>query len=162
MTSLDAIINESKDVREVKRALSVKMIQQGMPTLQISTLLNVSLQYISKWKIAYASEGVESLSIAYKGKKSYLSKEQKIEVLQWIAQHETLKIEELITHVDETYHIIFQSKQSYYTLLEEGGMSYHKSEAVNPRHNTTKVLMKREEIKKNYWRSKKKLRQGIL
>jgi hypothetical protein len=41
-------------------------------------------------------------------------------------------------------------------------MSYHKSEAVNPRHNTDKVLIKREEIKKNCWRSKKKLRQGIL
>jgi transposase len=116
MTSLDTIINESKDAREVKRALSVKMTQKGMPTAQISTLLNVSLQYISKWKMAYASEGAESLSIHYQGKPSYLSQEQKQEIFQWIAQYETLKIEDLIAHIDETYHILFRSKQSYYTL----------------------------------------------
>ncbi len=43
MTSLDEIITESKDVREVKRALSVKMLQQGIPAAKISMILNVSL-----------------------------------------------------------------------------------------------------------------------
>jgi hypothetical protein len=31
MNSLDEIIKESKDVREVKRALSVKMVEEGLP-----------------------------------------------------------------------------------------------------------------------------------
>jgi hypothetical protein len=31
MNSLDEIINGSKDVREVKGALSVKMVEQGLP-----------------------------------------------------------------------------------------------------------------------------------
>src|SRR5262245_43755078 len=98
MTSLDEIINKSRDVREVKRALSVKMLHQGLSPAQISLLLNVSLQYISKWKVAYASEGVEALFVSYKGSKSYLTQEQQEEILQWIKQHVTLKIENLIAY----------------------------------------------------------------
>jgi putative transposase len=160
MTSLDEIINESRDVREVKRALSVKMVHQGISPEQISTLLNVSLQYISKWKVKYALEGVDALFVSYQGSKSYLTQEQKQEILQWVAQHSTLKIEEIIVHIEEKYQVIYQSKQSYYDLLEQGGMSYHRSEPVNPRHNTARVLVKREEIKKNFWHIKKKLLQA--
>ena len=158
MTNLDDIINTSKDVREVKRALSVKMLQHGLSPAQISTLLNVSVQYISKWKVAYESSGASTLFVAYKGSQSYLTPAQKQETLQWIAQHTTLKIEELIRHLEDTYQVVYQSKQSYYTLLEEGGMSCHRSAAANPRHDSTRVLVKREEIKKNSWHSKKKLR----
>ena len=148
MTSLDEIISTSKDVREVTRALSVKMIPQGLSPSQISTLLNVSLQYISKWKVSYESSGVSALFVAYQGSQSYLTPEQKQEILQWIAQHTTLKIEDFICHIADTYQVVYQSKQSYYALLEEGGMSYHPSAAANPRHDTTRVLEKREEIKK--------------
>jgi hypothetical protein len=51
MNSLDEIINGSLDVREVKRALSVKMVESGLTPAAVSELLNVSLQYISKWKV---------------------------------------------------------------------------------------------------------------
>ena len=53
MTSLDEIIDRSSDVREVKRALSVKMVMQGMTVTAVSELLNVSVQYVSKWKVKY-------------------------------------------------------------------------------------------------------------
>jgi transposase len=157
MTSVDEIINESKDVREVKRALSVKMVQQGIPPSQISNILNVSVQYVSKWKVKYDTEGLASLFISYKGSKGYLTPEQKQEVLRWISQHPALKIEEVIDHIEQKYQVIYQSKQSYYAFLEQGGMSYHRSTPVNPKHNTEKVLAKREEIKKNCWHIKKKL-----
>jgi hypothetical protein len=41
--------------------------------------------------------------------------------------------------------------------LEQGGMSYHRSEPGNPKHNPERVLAKREEIKKNFWHIKSKL-----
>src|SRR5881296_2433080 len=128
MTSVDEIINESKDVREVKRALSVKMVNQGITPVQISNILNVSVQYVSKWKVKYDIEGLSSLFISYKGRKGYLTQEQKQAVLRWISQHKTLKIEEIIAHIAHQYQVIYQSKQSYYDLLEQGGMSYHRSE----------------------------------
>jgi transposase len=157
MINVDEIINESKDVREVKRALSVKMVQHGIPPTQISHILNVSVQYVSKWKVKYDTEGLSSLFISYKGSKGYLTPEQKQEVLRWISQHQVMKIEEVITHIEQQYQVIYQSKQSYYDLLDQGGMSYHRSEPMNPKHNTDTVLERREEIKKNCWHIKKKL-----
>ncbi len=71
MNSLDEIINESKDVREVKRALSVKMVEEGLPPARVSALLNVSLPYVSKWKGIYEAEGGGGLLLGYHGGTSY-------------------------------------------------------------------------------------------
>ena len=44
--------------------------------------------------------------------------------------------------------MVYRSKQSYYDLLDAGGMSYHRSEKDNPKRDETQVLARREEIKK--------------
>jgi len=44
MNSLAQIIEETKDVRELKRALSVKMMLSGMASAQVSELLHVTPQ----------------------------------------------------------------------------------------------------------------------
>jgi putative transposase len=54
----------------------------------------------------------------------------------------------LIAHIAQNYGVTYQSKQSYYHLLDLGGMSFRRSEKVHPQHNPEKVLEKREEIKK--------------
>lgn len=56
MLSLDEIVNASGDVREVKRALSFKMLQNGLSALALSELLNVSVQWASKRKGKYQAE----------------------------------------------------------------------------------------------------------
>lgn len=148
MASVDEIISESKDVREVKRALSVKMVQQGMAPRQIGELLNVSVQYVSKWKLIYQAEGVGGLMLGYQGSHSYLNEDQRQEVIAWVNSHETLSVEELRDYLEITYGVVYQSKQSYYELLEAGGMSYHKSQKANPKRDEEKVQLRREEIKK--------------
>jgi putative transposase len=159
MTNLDEVINTSQDVREVKRALSVKMLQHGITPGQIHGLLHVSVQYVSKWKTQYAAHGVSSLLIAYKGKEGYLDAHQECAIVQWIQNQKTLSLEQLIAHMTHEYSITYKSKQSYYHLLDLGGMSFHRSEKVNPKHDTEKVLEKREEIKKNFWRIRQLSRQ---
>jgi hypothetical protein len=47
---IDEIINEAREAREGKRAVSVKMGQQGFRPAQICQVRNVSLQDVSKWK----------------------------------------------------------------------------------------------------------------
>jgi len=42
MQDLDEILNEATDAREVKRAVSGKMSQQGLSSAQICQVLNVS------------------------------------------------------------------------------------------------------------------------
>jgi transposase len=151
MRDLDELINEAMDGREVKRAVSVKMGQQGFRTAQICQVLNVSPQYVSKWKGQYEAEGVAALRLGYRGSEGYLREEQRREILQWIEAHQTLTVEAVRDYLEEHYGVVYQSKQSYYELLEAGGMSYHRSEKVNPKRDEVQVVARREEIKKN-WR----------
>jgi transposase len=150
VTSLDTIINESKDAREVKRALSVKMGMTGIAPAMISQVLNVSLQYVSKWKVIYEAEGAEGLGLGYQGSRGYLTDQEREAVIAWIGGHETLSVEALRDHLDADYEVVYQSKQSYYDLLEAGGMSYHKSEKANPKRDEAQVQARRDEIKKNW------------
>ena len=151
MQDLDEIINEATDAREVKRAVSVKMGRQGFRSAQICQVLNISPQYVSKWKGQYEAEGAVSLRLGYRGSESYLSEKQRAEITQWIEGRETLTVEAVRDYVEEHYGVVYQSKQSYYDLLEAGGMSYHRSEPVNPKRDEGQGLVRREEIKKN-WR----------
>ena len=77
MPSLDEIINTSSDVREVKRALSIKMLQNGLTALAVSELLNVSVQWVSKWKVKYEAEGTDGLALGYVGSAGYLTDQER-------------------------------------------------------------------------------------
>ena len=151
MNSLDQIIDDSNEAREVKRALAVKMQQNGIAPAQIAVLLNVSEQFVSKWKVRFEQLGVASLQLAYTGSRSFLSAQQRSAVVTWIGERETLSIEELAEHLETDYRVRYQSKQSLYELLSEGGMSWHKSEKRNPKRDGEQVEERREEIKKNCW-----------
>ena len=151
MHDLDEIINEAKEAREVKRAVSVKMSAQGFSPAQICHVLNVSLQYVSKWKGVYEAGGGAALRLGYRGSESYLQEEQRQAILQWIEARETVSVEAVRDYIEAQYGVVYRSKQSYYELLEAGGMSYHRSEKDNPKRDEAQVLARREEIKKN-WR----------
>ena len=58
-------------------------------------------------------------------------------------------------YVEAQYGVEYRSKQSYYELLEAGGMSYHRSEKHNPKRDEAQILARREEIKKNWHRTGK-------
>ncbi len=150
MTSLDEIINGSRDAREVKRAVCVKMAMSGMPTAQITEMLNVTPQYVSKWRVRYEQEGATSLLAGYRGSESYLTSEHRAEILSWIKSHATISVEAVRDYVEENYSVVYQSKQSYDDLLAAAGLSYHKSEKRNPKRDEALVLEKRAEIKKNW------------
>jgi len=150
MTSLDQIINESRDAREVKRAVCVKMAVSEMPTTQITGMLNVTQQYVSKWRVRYEQEGARSLLSGYRGGESYLTTAHRAEIQSWIKTHATISVAAVRDYVEENYGVVYQSKQSYYDLLQAAGLSYHKSEKRNPKRDEALVLEKRAEIKKNW------------
>ena len=158
MGSLEELIEETKDARELKRALSVKMMRNGMAATQVGELLQVTPQYVRKWHGRYAAEGVEGLRLGYRGSESYLSEEQHREIEEWIGAHETVTVEEVRDYIEAQYGVVYQSKQSYYDFLAAGGMSYHRSEKSNPKRDEVQVLARRGEIKKNWRRAKRRLR----
>ena len=155
METLDDIINDATDPRETKRALAVKMLQNGLAPQMIVSVLNVSEQYVSKWKIKYAQDGAAGLRLAYQGSASYLTEGQRDQVIAWIESHATLTIEAVRDYVETQFGVVYGSKQSYYDLLAAGNMSYHRTTSVNPKHDEVQVMAKRETIKKK-WRSIKR------
>ena len=149
MQDLDEIINEARDAREVKRAVRVKMSVQGFSPEQICRVLNVSLQYVSKWKGWYEASGGAVLRLGYRGSESYLGEAERQAIVQWIGTQETVSVEAVRDYIEEHYGVVYRSKQSYYELLEAGGMSYHRSEKHNPKRDEAQILARREESKKN-------------
>jgi putative transposase len=96
---------------------------------------------------------VEALRVGYRGSESYLSVEQRRELEDWLGAQETVTVEEVRDEIEARYGIVYQSKQSYYELLEASGLSYHRTEKGNPKRNAAQVLERREEIKKNWHRA---------
>jgi len=156
MDRLVQLIEETNDVRELKRALSVKLGEEGMTTEAIGAVLQVTARAVRKWRQRYEQEGVDGLHVRYRGSESYLSVAQRREIEDWLGAQETITVEEVRDEIEARYGIVYQSKQSYYELLDASGLSSHRTEKGNPNRNEAQVLERREEIKKNWHRGGKR------
>ena len=127
------------------------MLQNGLSATAVSELLKVSVQYVSKWKVKFEGEGASGLALGYVGSKGYLTEQERTATVAWIkACQPTLSVEQVRDYVEAEYEVVYESKQSYYDLLEAGGMSYHQTEKQNPKRDEGQVQARREEIKKNW------------
>jgi len=162
MLSLEEIIVNSKDTREVKRALAVKMVFGGISVKEIEAILLVSDSFISKWKLSYETEGAGSLLLKYKGKKSYLDEGSRVEVVQFLQTKTTFSIEELRDYLEANYQVVYKSKESYYRLLKEGGLSWKRREKVNPKRDEEQVEQKRQEIQNSLKERRDEIESGKL
>lgn len=142
MEELTDFIQANPDSRELKRALAVQMVKQNMAYSKIKEVLQVSISFISKWKKIYNEQGVEGLILKYKGSKSYLDKEQRTSVISWLQQKNYWHLQELVTEIEDKYEVIFASKQSYYSLFEEAGISWKKTQMSNPKKDPELVQKK--------------------
>ena len=157
MDRLAQLIEETTDVRELKRAVSVKLGEKGMATEAIGEVLQVTPRAVRKWRRRYEREGGEGLEVGNRGSESYLSIEQRQELEDWLGAQETITLEEVRDELEARYGIVYQSKQSYYDLLDASGLSYHRTEKGNPKRSEAQVLERREEITKNWHRGGKRL-----
>jgi transposase len=157
MDRLAQLIEETRDVRELKRAVSVKLGEEGMATEAIGEVLQVTPRAVRKWRKRYEREGVEGLQVRYRGSEGYLRVEQRQAIEDWLGAQETITLEEVRDEVEARFGLVYQSKQSYYDLLDASGLSYHRTEKSNPKRNEAQVLERREEIKKNWRRGGKRL-----
>jgi len=147
---LTEFIQSNPDARELKRALAVKLAVMGKPYADITELLGLHKSSISTWKQSFVAQGLDGIRLGYQGSKSYLSIEQKAQVTSWLKTQVSWNLDELVSYLDEQYGVIYQSKQSYYDLFETAGISWKKSQKVNPKHDAEIVKNKREEIQ-DFW-----------
>jgi putative transposase len=114
MDKLAQLIEETTEVRELKRALSVKLREGGMTTEAVGEVLHVTPRAVRAWCQRYEREGVEGLRLKYRGSESYLSVEQRQEIEDWLGAQDTITVEEVRDEIEARYGIVYQSKQSYY------------------------------------------------
>ena len=142
MEELTDFIQANPDSRELKRALAVQMAKQNLAYSKIKEILQVSMSFISKWKKVYSEQGIAGLGLKYKGSESYLDREQRTSVISWLQQKNYWHLQELVTEIEDKYGVIFASKQSYYNLFEEAGISWKKTQMSNPKKDPELVQKK--------------------
>ena len=143
-------IQQTQDARELKRALAVKMTLQGTLQKEIMSLLQVTSGFISKWKGIYEEQGAKALKLGYQGGASYLSEAEQQAVLEWLQQKDYWHLEDLQRHLWQTYQVEFRSRQSYYDLMARAGLSWKKSQSVNPKHDEAIVDAKKSKSSEFY------------
>ena len=127
LNELDDFINKTKESKEIKRALAVKMILSGKSYREIKELLNVSHSFISEWKNQAIFHGVESLKLQYKGTQGYLKAVEKEQIMEWRRAQSNLRLSDLQNYLKKQYDVFFESNQSYYKLLKEAGINWKKN-----------------------------------
>ena len=152
IAALSEFIQSNPDSRELKRALAVKLALAGKPYAQITSLLGLHKSSISTWKQRFLVQGLAGIRLGYQGSKSYLSVEQKTQVIAWLKTQAYWNLDELVNYLDEQYGVVYQSKQSYYDLFTAAGIRWKKSQKVNPKHDVELVKAKREEIQA-FWQA---------
>ncbi len=95
LDELDDFINQTKESKEIKRALAVKMILSGKSYHEVKELLNVSHSFIREWKNQALFHGLESLRLQYQGRQSYLKAEEKEKTIECLRAQDYLRLSDL-------------------------------------------------------------------
>jgi putative transposase len=147
IAELQEFIDSRPDARELRKALSVKLVYQGYKYEEIQTILDVSVGSITSWKQAYQEHGIAGLRLNHKGKKGYLSAQQREKVLSWLQTKEIWELGELEYKLAFEYDVIYESKRSYYDLFEAAGISWKKTTGLNPKADREVVAEKKTKLK---------------
>lgn len=152
ITELQAFASQERDGRQLKKALAVKLLYQGYKHEAVVEILDVAMGSLTNWKTLYESEGLAGFRPKHKGRKSYLSREQREEVLGWLQTKSIWELSELEHYLASKYGVGYESKQSYYDLFEAAGISWKKTTKVNPKTNPEAVAAKKSKSSA-CWRS---------
>lgn len=159
---LTEFIQSNPEARELRRAVAVKMALAGEPYSKITKLIGMHKSCITSWKQKFLAKGLDGIKLGYQGSSSYLTPEQRAETITMLQTQKSWYLDELVSYLDEHYGVIYQSKQSYYDLLSAAGISWKKSQKVNPNANPELVKKKREEIQNFFRQNSAEIEAGQL
>jgi transposase len=141
---LTAFLAEQRDSREYRRALAVKLALQGYLYQAISDMLDVTPGFISQSKKAYETYGTAGLMLKYQGSQPYLSTSERQAVIDWLKSQQEWSVERLQAHLQSTYGVVFQSRQSYYQLLADADITYKQAQRANPKRDEQRIAAKKK------------------
>lgn len=82
LTALEQAINDSQNVRVVKRATGLRLLHQGYKPAEVAEILMVSLATVYQWHHRYRSKGVAGLEDAPKSGRPRVADEEYCRVLE--------------------------------------------------------------------------------
>lgn len=133
LAELQEFVSNKRDVREWKRGEAVRLRLLGLNYQAIKQRLGVSTSFSTQSQRKYKDRGLAGLKLEYKGSNTYLTDEEKAEIMLWLAPRARRNISELERHLIETYDVVFLSRESYYQLLRSSHLSWQKGNRENPR-----------------------------
>ena len=143
---LTTFLAEKRDSREYRRALAVKLVLQGYLYEAISDMLDVTPGFVSQSKHAYETQGTAGLTLKYQGAQPYLSAEERQAVIGWLKTQQEWSIDQLQAHIETTYGVIFQSRQSYYQFLADAGITHKQAQRANPKRDEERIAAKKKRL----------------
>jgi putative transposase len=143
---LATFLAQKRDSREYRRALAVKLALQGYAYEVISDMLDVTPGFVSQSKKAYETHGTAGLALKYKGSQPYLSASQRQAVIDWLKAQQEWSVERLSAHIETTYGVVFQSRQSYYQLLADADITYKQAQRTNPKRDEQRIATKKKRL----------------
>lgn len=109
------------------------MVMQEYTYFEIRDVLQVSVGFISKYKQLFKEQGIAGLTLKHQGSTGYLDTSARLAVIEWLQCKNYWNLSELEQHVLDTYNVTFASKQSYYDLFKEAGLSWNSTQKRNPK-----------------------------
>jgi len=148
MSDIEAITNfleTTKDAREYKRALAVRLLLLMVEPITISEMLHVSPAFISKWKTNYFKEGVSAFTVKYHGYDGYFTKDQHDAIISWIKEQNSWDVDALSDYIQKTYRVSFTSLQSYYDFFAEAGITWKRAQSRHPAPDPQAIAEKKRD-----------------
>lgn len=128
---LEKFLSTCRDIREWKRAETVRLRYSGFSYKEIEERVRVSKSFIAQQQRRYKERGISGLKLAYQGSKSYLSQSEMEEIIHWIIElPERQNISELERHIMEKYDVVFKSRESYYNILKSARLTWQKARVI--------------------------------
>ena len=152
MSTLDqvnAFLDTTKDAREYKRAMAVKLVLLEFEPQDIAEILHVTVSFVSKWKHLWLEHGADVFVIKYHGYQGYLTPEQRRAITEWIKTQNIWTIDDLVTFVRTTYGIEFKSRQSYYNLFDEAGITWKRAQSQHPDKDPERIAAKKKRLRQS-------------
>ncbi|NES25334.1 MAG: IS630 family transposase [Symploca sp. SIO3E6] len=155
-------IESNPEPRELTRALAIKMSLLGENYQKIQDLLGMSKRRVLFWKKRFDASGINGIKLSYKGRKSYLTAEQKAETIAWLQSQNYYLLSELFDYLKVNYNVVYKSRQSYYNLLSQAQISWKKSQKINPKYDWELVKKKQQEIRDFLEQNQAEIESGEL
>lgn len=133
LDALNDFMTSNPYARELKQAVAVQMFFKGYKHREIAESLGVSSGFINKWTQQYEQLGVSGLKLRYPGSVAYLDHKQRQSLIVWLKGKNDWNLAQLQAYIEQEYEVVFDSKQSYYTLFEQAGIRWKKTQKGNPK-----------------------------